>query len=95
MTALAAAPAAAGTYETVGPGLAGFIAIFALAVATVLLFRSMTRHLRKVRYGPTPEDGATPDPEAPADAAEAAPGRAEDGAGTGPEGTGAKGRGEG
>jgi hypothetical protein len=69
MTATTALPAATGTYETVGPGLAGFLAIFALAVVTVLLFRSMTGHLRKVRYGPRPEDEA-PAPDGSADAAE-------------------------
>jgi hypothetical protein len=43
--------ASAGTDPNqVGPGLAGFLAVFALALATWLLFRSMNRHLRKVRY---------------------------------------------
>jgi hypothetical protein len=36
--------------ETVSPGFAGFVAIFLLACATVLLVRSMTKHLRTVRY---------------------------------------------
>jgi len=51
------------------PGVLGFLAIFFVALATLLLMRSMTRHLRKVRYGPGP-DGEPPvaDPP-PADAA--------------------------
>lgn len=36
------------------PGLAGFLATFALALATLLLVRSMVGRLRKVRYGPGP-----------------------------------------
>jgi hypothetical protein len=51
--------------ERVGPGTAGFIAIFLLAVATVLLIRSMVGHLRKVRYGPGP-DAAPPARDRPA-----------------------------
>ena len=47
--------AATPTYETVGPGVGGFVAIFAIALATVLLIRSMVGHLRKVRYGPGPD----------------------------------------
>jgi hypothetical protein len=46
--------------ENVGPGFAGFVAIFAIAVATVLLIRSMVGHLRKVRYSPGP-DGDRPE----------------------------------
>ena len=37
---------------TVGPGLAGFLVMFALALATFVLLRSMVGRLRKVRYGP-------------------------------------------
>ena len=40
--------------ETVTPGLAGFLVVFGLALVTVLLIRSMTSHLRKVRYSPDP-----------------------------------------
>lgn len=40
----------------VSPGLAGFLVTFALALATVFLIRSMVKHLRKVRYGPGPDD---------------------------------------
>lgn len=36
-------------YYSVGPGFLGFVATFFLAVALVLLYRSLTRHLRKVR----------------------------------------------
>ena len=45
---------AAPSPESIGPGFAGFLAIFALALATVLLLRSMVGHLRKVRYSPDP-----------------------------------------
>jgi uncharacterized membrane protein YgcG len=34
----------------IGPGFLAFLVVFSLALATVLLIRSMTRHLRKVRY---------------------------------------------
>lgn len=36
-------------YYEIGPGFAGFVATFAIAIALVLLYRSMSRHLRKVR----------------------------------------------
>ena len=32
----------------IGAGLAGFLVVAVLALASVLLFRSMSRHLRKV-----------------------------------------------
>jgi hypothetical protein len=57
---LAATPAPSpGTTSTpdpdlVTPGVAGFLVVFLLAVATILLMRSMTGHLRKVRYSPDP-----------------------------------------
>jgi hypothetical protein len=47
--------------DTVGPGVGGFLAIFALALATVFLIRSMVGHLRKVRYGPGPEGEDVPE----------------------------------
>jgi hypothetical protein len=53
--------------ETIGPGFAGFLAIFGVAVATVLLLRSMVGHLRKVRYSPDP--AAQDHEDAPAGAA--------------------------
>jgi hypothetical protein len=40
--------------DRVSPGFAGFLVVFLLAIATILLIRSMTRHLRKVRYSPDP-----------------------------------------
>jgi hypothetical protein len=40
--------------NTVTPGFAGFATMFLLAVAVILLIRSMVHHLRKVRYGPGP-----------------------------------------
>ncbi|MCD5352229.1 hypothetical protein LR393_19360 [Kineosporia mesophila] len=36
--------------DTVSPGFAGFLAVFFIAVATVLLIRSMTKHMRKVKF---------------------------------------------
>lgn len=36
-------------YE-IGPGFLGFVATFVIAVALVLLYRSLTKHLRKVRH---------------------------------------------
>jgi len=36
--------------QSLGPGFLGFIITFALAVASILLFRSMAKHLRKVRH---------------------------------------------
>ena len=45
----------------VSPGLAGFLTVFLLALATVVLVRSMVGRLRKVRYGPGPAgDGDRP-----------------------------------
>ncbi|WP_152650351.1 hypothetical protein [Demequina aestuarii] len=42
---------------TGGPGLLAFIATFTMVLAAVLLFRSLSKHLRKVRTHP-PEGGA-------------------------------------
>ncbi len=36
--------------DLVSPGILGFIAIFAVAVITVLLIVDMTRRIRRVRY---------------------------------------------
>jgi len=36
-------------YYDIGPGWAAFVATFALAFAVILLARSLTKHLRKVR----------------------------------------------
>lgn len=44
--------------DKVTPGTLGFLVMFALAVATVLLVRSMVGHLRKIRYGTPPEGPA-------------------------------------
>lgn len=48
--------------EKVSPGLLGFIVVFALALATWLLLRSMVGHMRKVRFSPEPgqEPGTGP-----------------------------------
>jgi len=43
----------------VGAGLIGFLVVLALVVASILLFRSMSRHLRKVppSFDPPSRDG--------------------------------------
>jgi hypothetical protein len=57
----AVAPAAATPQAgDVSPGIAGFLVVFVLALATVLLIRSMVGHLRKVRYGPGPQEPGEP-----------------------------------
>jgi hypothetical protein len=50
-----------------GAGLIGFLVVLALVVAAVFLFRSMSRHLRKVPKSfdpPPPEQGKNPKPPA-------------------------------
>jgi hypothetical protein len=78
VTAFVPVPAAAVPPENAGPGLLGFLAIFGVALVTVLLMRSMVGHLRKVRYGPSPDgdapgDGGT-DAAPPADGPSPGPG---------------------
>ena len=59
-------PVTAPDPDLVTPGVAGFLVVFLLAVATILLMRSMTGHLRKVRYSPDPAaEDAEPRPEQP------------------------------
>jgi len=36
-------------YYDIGPGWAAFVATFALALAVIVLARSLTKHLRKLR----------------------------------------------
>ncbi len=36
-------------YYDIGPGWAAFVATFALTVVVIVLFRSLNKHLRKVR----------------------------------------------
>ncbi len=48
-----------GDPTSIGPGLAGFLAIFAITLATWVLFRSMNKHLRTVRHSPDPAAGGT------------------------------------
>ena len=52
--------------SAIGPGLAGFLVVFGLALATLVLIRSMVGHLRKVRYSPEPGADA-PGPQRPPD----------------------------
>jgi hypothetical protein len=70
--------------DTVSPGFLGFAVMFLLAVATLLLIRSMVGHLRKVRYLPEPPDetsapgervGSVPDARKVPDAGPGAPER--------------------
>lgn len=68
--------------DLVTPGVAGFLVVFLLAVATIFLLRSMTGHLRKVRYSPDP---AAEDDAPPAAGAPQAPEKAENGQGRGGE----------
>lgn len=42
-----------------GPGLLAFVATFALVAGLILLLRSFTRHLRKVRVNPPVEHTTT------------------------------------
>jgi hypothetical protein len=65
---------AAASFETVGPGFAGFLAIFAVAVATVFLLRSMVGHLRKVRYSPDPAAEPPQQQQGPPETSEKTPG---------------------
>jgi hypothetical protein len=43
-------PEFTGDADAVTPGVIGFVAIFLIAVATVLLVLDMTRRVRRVRY---------------------------------------------
>ena len=76
--------------ESIGPGFAGFVAIFAVAVATVLLLRSMVGHLRKVRYSPDPAEGTGED--APEPTSSSRTGVSSPGTGVSSRGTGASSR---
>jgi hypothetical protein len=49
--------------DLIGPGIGGFVAIFVLAVAVVLLIRDMNRRIQRVRYR---GDSAASGPAAPA-----------------------------
>ena len=57
-------------YYQIGPGFGAFLATFAIALAIIVIYRSLTKHLRKVRRdaeaaqgqqakesGPAAEDG--------------------------------------
>ena len=78
MTVILGLLQAAPSPESVGPGFGGFLAIFGVALATVLLLRSMVGHLRKVRYSPDPaqarQDAPEPGSSSP-DTREDSPGR--------------------
>ena len=47
-------------YYDIGPGWAAFVATFALTLAVVVLFRSLNKHLRKVRLEAAARSGAAP-----------------------------------
>jgi len=73
-------------YYEIGPGFAGFVATFAIAIALVLLFRSMSRHLRKVRRDQMEQEAARREASAggaPTPAQSSPSGRVEDGDGGG------------
>jgi hypothetical protein len=63
--------------NSAAPGLLGFIVVFGLAVVLVFIFRSMSKHIRKVN------DAARRDEEARAAAGDAPGGDAADGYSTG------------
>jgi hypothetical protein len=79
VTVVVALLQAAPSPDSVGPGFAGFLAIFGVALATVLLLRSMVGHLRKVRYSPDPGQARQDTPESSSssspDTREDSPGR--------------------
>ncbi|REF35634.1 hypothetical protein [Thermasporomyces composti] len=52
--------------DWVGPGLLGFVVLAVLGVATVLLWRSMNKQLRKVTFEERPDE-RTDGPDRPAD----------------------------
>ena len=57
-----------------GAGLIGFLVVLALVVAAVFLFRSMSKHLRKVppSFDPQPPDPPAEPPAQPGDGPRAA-----------------------
>jgi cobalamin biosynthesis protein CobD/CbiB len=59
--------------NSAAPGVLGFIVVFGIAVALVFIFRSMSKHIRKVN------DAARRDEEARAAASDAPAGDAPDG----------------
>lgn len=54
--------------ELIGPGIAGFVAIFLLSAAVILLIRDMNRRLQRMRYRQSARDeerdGPDPSPRA-------------------------------
>jgi hypothetical protein len=81
--------------DDVSPGLVGFLAIFAVAVATVALFFGLSRQLRRMRHNADAQ-GIGPDGPVGATTPEASAGAGPDGAapdsagpgGSAPDGTG-------
>ena len=49
-----------------GPGFLAFLATLLLVGGLIVLLRSLTKHLRKVRTNPPPAEGETSAGEAPA-----------------------------
>jgi hypothetical protein len=70
--------------DLVTPGVAGFLVVFLLAVATIFLLRSMTAHLRKVRHSPDPAAEPEPGPGSAPEAARPEPASADNGNGKPP-----------
>ena len=64
------------------PGTVAFLVVFGMAVVLYFVFRSMSKHLRKVNQA------ARDEPEAAARAAQAEGGQGEDGQGEGGQGAG-------
>ncbi|MDQ1624745.1 MAG: hypothetical protein QOJ49_243 [Actinomycetota bacterium] len=61
MTVAALAALAAVADSKVNPGALGFIVVALLGVATYLLIRSMTKHLRRVDFPEAKDDEGSPD----------------------------------
>jgi hypothetical protein len=48
--------------ELIGPGIAGFVAIFLLSAAVILLIRDMNRRVQRMRYRQSAREAADPSP---------------------------------
>ncbi len=57
-------------FYDIGPGFGAFVATFVLAVTVILIYRSMSKHLRKVRLAARDEAQGAQAAGAPAGSAE-------------------------
>jgi hypothetical protein len=58
--------AAASASSSAGPGTLAFLVVFGMAVVLTVLFRSMSKHLRKVNASVRPDDTTGAQASAPA-----------------------------